>query len=62
MEHDEKTGASPEAVTRVILSCAKRRNPPVRVPVGAGGKALVFLLRLLPDRAVLALLRRIYLS
>ncbi|MGN1024275.1 MAG: SDR family oxidoreductase [Lachnospiraceae bacterium] len=61
MEHDEQTGTAPEEVARVILSCAAKKNPPVRVPVGAGGKALVFLLRILPDRAVLFLLQRIYL-
>lgn len=61
MEHDEQTGTAPEKVAEVILSCAARRNPPVRVPVGAGGKALALLLRLLPDRMVLFLLAKIYL-
>lgn len=61
MEHDETNGDSPEKVAGVVLSCATRKNPPVRTAVGAGGKAVVFLTRLLPDRAMLAILSKIYL-
>jgi hypothetical protein len=46
MEHD------------VSSSPAQEGEISVRVPVGAGGKTLVFLLRLLPDQAVPALLQR----
>ena len=51
MEHDEQTlpGSS---------SPAQEGEISVRVPVGAGGKTLVSLLRLLPDQAVPALLQR----
>lgn len=48
MEHDEKNGASPEAVARVIYRLIKKKNPPVRATVGFQYKAIMFLKRILP--------------
>jgi len=61
MEHDERNGKSPDTVARTALRLAGKKSPPVRVTVGFGYKALVFLQRLLPDRLVLLILSKLYL-
>lgn len=60
MAHDERTGAGPETVARVIVRALAARRPPVRVTVGASYRALMQLKRILPDRLVEAIMRRIY--
>ena len=60
MEHDEQTGGGPETVANVIAKVLPKRNPPVRVAVGASYKALMQLKRILPDRAVEAIMWKIY--
>ena len=60
MEKDEMNGKSPETVAKAALSAASRRNPPVRKPVGAEYSFLMILLRILPDKAALWILRRMY--
>lgn len=62
MAHDEQTGAGPDTVAQVIATTLARRNPPVRVAVGAPYKALMQLKRLLPDRAIEFVMRRIYMQ
>ena len=61
MEKDEQTGKSPDTVAAVALKLAERSNPPVRVAVGASYKALMFLLRLLPDRLREFIISKMYL-
>ena len=61
MAHDEEHGKSPDTVARAALKMAAKKNPPVRTAVGADYKALMFLLRFLPDRAVEAILTKMYL-
>ena len=48
MERDEKNGASPEAVARVVYGLIQKRNPPVRAAVGFQYKLIVFFKRLMP--------------
>ena len=50
MAHDEQTGKSPETAAMAALAAAKKKNPPARIPVGADYRALMILLRFLPDR------------
>ena len=61
MEADEQNGRSPESVARVALALAGRKEPPARVPVGLEYKALMVLLRILPDRTKEFILRKMYL-
>lgn len=61
MAHDEQNGKPPESVAAVALKLAGKQNPPVRVAVGGSYKALMFLLRLFPDKLTEWVLGKIYL-
>lgn len=61
MAADEQGGRSPDSVARVALALAGRKDPPARVPVGIEYKALMQLLRIMPDRGKEAILSRMYL-
>ena len=61
MAADEQNGRSPESVAKVALALAGRKNPPARVPVGLDYKALMALLRVMPDRTKEFILSRLYL-
>lgn len=61
MEADERSGRSPDSVAEVALALAGRKDPPARVPVGIEYKALMVLLRLLPDRSREFILGKLYL-
>ena len=61
MASDEQRGKSPDTVARVALALSARRNPPARVPVGLDYKALMLLLRIVPDRAKELILSKLYL-
>ena len=61
MSADEQSGKSPASVANIALALAGRKNPPARVAVGIDYKALMFLLRLMPDRAKEYILSRMYL-
>lgn len=61
MAADEQNGRSPDSVAKVALTLASRKNPPARVPVGLDYKALMVLLRVLPDRSKEFILRKLYL-
>lgn len=60
MAKDERHGKSPDVVAKVIYKCCKKKNPPLRVTVGASYKLLVFLQRILPVRLVNFIIRKIY--
>lgn len=60
MENDERNGRQPETVAHVILNLFDRENPPASVIVGFSYKLLALLQRLLPERLVLFILRKIY--
>ena len=61
MAADEQGGRSPESVARVALALAGKKDPPARVPVGAEYKALMQLLRIMPDRGKEIILSKLYL-
>ena len=61
MAADEQNGRSPDSVAKVALALAARKNPPARVPVGLDYKALMVLLRVMPDRGKEFILRKLYL-
>ena len=61
MAADEQNGRSPDSVAKVALALAGRKNPPARVPVGIEYKALMQLLRFMPDRGKEYILSRLYL-
>ena len=61
MAADEQNGRSPDSVAKVALALAARKNPPARVPVGLDYKALMILLRVMPDRAKELILSKLYL-
>jgi len=62
IEHDERTGKSPVTVAAVVKRIAQKKNPPVTVTVGADYKFLVLLRRLLPERLVLFVMRKMYIK
>lgn len=51
---------SPEKVAKTVCRVIRRKNPPVRIAVGASYKLAVFLKRLLPDRVVEFLVKKVY--
>ena len=61
MAADEQNGRSPDSVAKVALALAARKNPPARGPVGLDYKALMMLLRVMPDRGKEFILSRLYL-
>lgn len=61
MASDEQNGRSPDSVAKVALALAARKNPPARVPVGLEYKALMVLLRVMPDRGREFILSKLYL-
>ena len=61
MAADEQGGRSPESVAKAALALAGRKHPPARIPVGIEYKALMQLLRVMPDRAREYILSRLYL-
>lgn len=61
MASDEQNGRPPESVARVALALAGKKDPPARVPVGIDYKALMLLLRVMPDRAKESILSKLYL-
>jgi short-subunit dehydrogenase len=61
MAADEQGGRSPKSVAKVACKLAGKKNPPARVPVGVEYKALMILLRFLPDRLKESILSKMYL-
>lgn len=61
MAADEQNGRSPDSVAKIAVALAGRKNPPARIPVGLEYKALMQLLRIMPDRGKEFILGRMYL-
>jgi len=62
MEKDELSGKPPLSAAHAILKLCKSKNPPARKIVGFDYKLLAFLRRILPDRTIEFLLRKIYIA
>lgn len=59
-EKDEETGKSPDTVAKVVVKVLKRKRPPLRVTVGFGYKAIVFLPRIVSTKLENAIVRKLY--
>ncbi len=62
MGKDEQGGYPPSKVAKTIWRLAQRSSPPPSVAVGLSYKLILFLKRLLPNRLVLFLVRKLYLT
>ena len=62
MDHDERSGGSPESIAKTILRVARSDKPRARVVTGIRYKFLSFLLKILPDRCREMLVKKIYLT
>ena len=62
MEKDELGGCPPHSAAQAILRVSRRKNPPLRTIVGLNYKLFAFLKRLLPDRVVETVLRKMYME
>lgn len=62
MGKDEQGGYPPSKVAKTVWRLAQRSSPPPRVAVGLSYKILLLLKRILPDRLVLFLVRKLYLT
>ena len=60
MAKDEQSGKSPDTVAKAIEKILKKKNPPLKVTVGASYKTLVFLAKIMPTRFVNFILRKMY--
>ncbi|HOJ09376.1 MAG TPA: SDR family oxidoreductase [Clostridiales bacterium] len=60
MIKDERNGPGPETVARTILKIIDKKNPPVRITVGAGYKLVVFIKRLIPSKLLHYILSKLY--
>ena len=62
MEKDELGGCRPSKAAQAMLSISAQKNPPPHKIVGLDYKLLVFLKRLLPERATESILRSMYMG
>lgn len=62
MEKDEQSGHQPVTAAKAIVKLINMKNPPAKKIVGFDYKMLACLKRLLPDRTVEFILRKIYLG
>lgn len=60
MEKDEENGRSPETVAKAALKAASQKNPPIRKPIGFEYSLLMLLLRILPQKTVHFILKKMY--
>lgn len=58
--HDEQYGKTPESVADLVLKLISKKNPPVRATIGFEYKFVLFLLRILPSKAIDYLLYKVY--
>lgn len=59
-EKDEEKGKSPDTVANVVSKILRRKNPPLRVTVGFGYKAIVFLPRIVSTKFANWIVRKLY--
>lgn len=60
MEKDEQHGKDPKSVSKVMLKLAKKKKMPATKIVGASYKFLLFLTKILPQRLMLFVVRKMY--
>ena len=59
-EKDEEKGKSPDTVAKVVLKVLNKKRPPLRVTVGFGYKAIVFLPRVVSTKLANFIVRKLY--
>jgi len=62
MEKDEKNGRSPLSVAKAVWKLSEKKNPPLRTIVGLDYTFLTFLRRLLPERLIEYILKKMYMG
>lgn len=60
MEKDEQNGMPPEAVAKLVLKAALKKNPPVYKAVGFKYKLFMFLNKILPKKLVIWVIGKLY--
>jgi NAD(P)-dependent dehydrogenase (short-subunit alcohol dehydrogenase family) len=60
IEHDERNGRSPETVSRALYKIAQRRNPPMSCAIGLDSKSFKFLIRIIPERVAMRVVKAMY--
>ena len=60
MEKDERKGKDPITVSKVIYKVMKSKNPPLTKTVGFEYKLVVFLAKILPQKWLINLIKKIY--
>lgn len=60
MEKDEQGGKNPNSVAKVFLKLAKKKSPKPLVCVGFSYKAISVLAKILPQRAMLFIVKKLY--
>jgi short-subunit dehydrogenase len=60
MERDEQNGMPPQAVANLVLKAAKARRPKLNMVVGTRYRILDFLMKILPESLVKAIIYKIY--
>ncbi len=60
MEKDEQSGKSPNSVAKVFLRLAKKKNPKPLVCVGFSYKTIALLAKILPQKLMLYIVKKLY--
>lgn len=60
MEKAERTGKKPDYVAKRVMKVIKKKNPPLRVSIGATSKLIAGLVRLVPIKMLKFLVEKIY--
>lgn len=60
MEKDEQNGKDPITVAKTMLKLVNRKHMPATKTVGGGYKILMFLIKILPQKLVLFILKKLY--
>lgn len=60
MEHDEQNGKDPITVSKVMWKLANKKHMPASITVGGTYKLLVFLMKILPQKFVLYIIKKMY--
>ena len=60
MEKAERTGKTPDFVAKRVVKVIKKKNPPLRVSIGATSKLIAGLVKIIPTKMLKFLVEKIY--
>jgi short-subunit dehydrogenase len=60
MERDEQNGRAPALVAKKIYALSRKKNPPTYAVDGTGYSLIVFLSKILPERLIFYILKKMY--